>query len=462
MRVLADFLARYRERKHVRPWALAVPVLVLLIALPLLRPLRHPDPREMSDDEIARLASVQAIVEHGSLAIDQTQFFDTKLKIQSHGKWFADQPPAMAALLAPAYAVMLRLGFSFENNPQLVMYLLTLLGATLPAAMAAGLIYRMGRLFELPRYWRAILAFAAVAGSGLLSYAVVLNAHAPAATLVLASAACLIHVAVKNRAGWGGHWLAAAGACAALAAVIDPVAVFFLIFFVLVVGAMRWSILQRAGGMAMYVLGAVLPIVMHLTMVMPTTGRVGPDFFRPMPVAQSSEPEMWADEDPSVLHQMGQTLGRIGKALFGRHGLLSHFPVLIIGVIGVSMVMHRHWPATTKMLATATVAAAAGIIGVCVVQQGNDWRDAMFATRWFVVFSPALMFWCGAWLRRSHHAATWSLVGLLLAFSTAASVLGATDPFPRDGYNSYTLAGTVKKLIHHKNSTPASSAVAER
>src|SRR5918998_432817 len=109
-----------RPRKWVRPWALSAPILVLVIALPLLRPLRYPVPQyRISDEEAARLATIQAIVEH----------------------------------------------------------------VTIPAACAAGLVYRMGRLFDLRRPWRAALAAAAVLATGLISYATVLNPHVPAATL---------------------------------------------------------------------------------------------------------------------------------------------------------------------------------------------------------------------------------------------------------------------------------------
>ena len=58
----------------------------------------------------------------------------------------------------------------------------------------------MGRLFELRRPWRAAMGFCLVAASGLLSYSVVLNPQAPAAALIVGSAAWLIHVAVVNRA----------------------------------------------------------------------------------------------------------------------------------------------------------------------------------------------------------------------------------------------------------------------
>src|SRR5688500_5013167 len=249
MPLLRNWLRTYRNGRHVRPWALSVPVVVLLIALPLLRPLRHPDPAAMSDDERARLATVEALVEHGSLAIDDSSFLDTTAKVERRGHWYANQPPTLSFLLAGSYWSLHRLGHTFSTNPNWVMYLLTLLGTTLPVAFAGGLVYRMGRLFELHRPWRAGLALAVVLGSGLISYATVLNAHAPAAALVLASAASLIHVTITNRRVHGSVWLAVSGACAALAAALEPAAVLFVLLFGAVVLSLRWTVVQRVAGL---------------------------------------------------------------------------------------------------------------------------------------------------------------------------------------------------------------------
>src|SRR5438105_6606111 len=112
-------LVRGRQRPLVRPWALSAPVLVLLIGLPLARPVRHPDPRTVSDDEQSRLATVQAIVEHHTLAIDQAsaEFRYTRQKIERNGHWYSDQPPVMAALLSGPYWVMHRYGLTLDKNP---------------------------------------------------------------------------------------------------------------------------------------------------------------------------------------------------------------------------------------------------------------------------------------------------------------------------------------------------------
>ena len=59
-----------------------------------------------------------------------------------------------------------------------------------------------------------------------------------------------------------------------------------------------------------------------------------------------------------------------------------------------------------------------------------------------------LLFWSGAFLRRSHNAVTWTLVGVLLAFSVVTSLIGATNPYPPGGYDSYTPVAALHDLMH--------------
>ena len=476
MPLLRNWLRRYRNGRHVRPWALSVPVVVLLIALPLLRPLRHPDPADISDDEYARLATVQALVEHRTLAINDSPFAtDTAAKVLRSGQWYSNQPATMSLLLAGPYWALHRLGHTFATNPNWVMYLLTLVGTTLPVAFAGGLVYRMGRLFELHRPWRAGLALAVVLGSGFISYATVLNAHAPAAALVLASAASLIHVTITNRRVHGSVWLAVSGACAALAATFEPAALLFVLLFGVVVLALRWTVVERVGGLLVFLLAAAGPLLLHLTLVQRTTGNVwqgcglGHEWLvtdasrgRGTPEGVSgSFPGYDEEEDAETASPtLWAGVTRIAAAFFGRHGVLSHFPVVLLGVVGVSMVMHRHWPSTTKVLASATLAGG-GFIIVLYALRAVDWTQAMFGTRWFVVFLPLTVFWAGVWLRRRHRTVSWVLAGVLLAFSTAVSLLGATGPLPPQGFPMYTAAGAARNLASPSlHDDAASSALA--
>src|SRR5215217_3732027 len=274
MAFLRNWLRRYRNHRHVRPWALAVPILVLLIAVPMLRPLRHPDFGSISDDELARLATVQALVEQNTLSIDGSRYASTSAKVLRDGHLYSNQPPLMAVLLAGPYRVMRGLGYTFDSSPHWVMFILTLLGTTLPVAGAGGLVYRMGRLFELRRPLRTGLALAVVLGSGLVSYATVLNAHAPAAALALASAGCLVHVTITNRRMHGSVWLLLSGACAALAATFEPAAVVFVGLFAAVVLALRWTVVQRLAGLMVFLAGAAGPLALHVALVQRTTDNV--------------------------------------------------------------------------------------------------------------------------------------------------------------------------------------------
>lgn len=443
----------------VRPWALSAPIFVLLICLPLMRPLRHPDPRMVSDDEQARLATIQALVEQHTFDIRGSEFRTTRSHIESpDGHWYSDQSPVMAVLLSGPYWVMYRCGLSFARNPVWAEYLLTLLGVTLPVAFATGLLYRMGRIFELKRPYRAGLALAVAIGSGWISYATVLSAGAAAAALVVMSAACLVQATITNRRAAALTWVSIAGLCAALAATYEVTAVAFLLLLSPVILCMRWSPGRRTAGVAGYAAGALIPVLFYAGINKPITGDLRPGLLHPELRAQVVEPsddvargrDGDEDDDPPAKWQtIARNIGRFISTFLGSHGLFTHFPVLLLGLVGVSMVMHRHWPATTKVLASVTVIGGLMIvIGYAAVH--GDWKDAMFANRWFVVFLPLTLFWAGAWLRRPHGPAAWAVAACLLFFSTGVSLLGATDPQPRQGYERYryTAAGAWMHLVY--------------
>ncbi|MGB7158513.1 MAG: hypothetical protein WBD40_10640 [Tepidisphaeraceae bacterium] len=470
MDLINDF-RRYLTKPHVRPWALSSPVLVLIICLPLLRPLRHPDPGGVSTDEIVRLATVQAIVEHHTLALDDTLKRSPGQTISGYhdGRRYSDQPPVMAVLLSGSYWAMHQRGLTIDENPILVPYLLTIIAVTLPVAGAAGLVYRMGRLFELKRPIRAALGAAVVLGSGLLSYGVVLNAHAPAAVLVMCSAACFVHLAISKRPV-SSVWLIVAGFCAALAATLEPAAAVFAVLLAFVPLAMRWRPTMRIGGALLYCIGATAPLVLHAVLTVPITGDFLPGMFHPelaeanddryaaapdFVAAGSPDDAVTGAEDDfaqgaqqsSWWTELWHDTLRVIGALVGTHGLFSHFPVLILGLAGVGAIMHRHWPTATKVMAAATVAGASFVI-ITFATATPAHTGSMFAARWFVVFLPLLLFWSGVWVRRQHHAVTWSVAGILLAFSVAVTLIGATNPFPREGYDRYTAAQALQELLH--------------
>jgi len=467
------------RRPLVRPWALATPVLVLLVALPLLRPLRHPDANSVSDDEAARLATIVAVAEHHRLSLEGLDLGpDVPLPViglvRSHDHVYSSQPPTMAVILAGPYWILGKFfHLTLRDSPVLTAYLLTLIGVTIPVAAAGGLIYKMARVFDLRRPVRCALAAGVVFGGGLISYAVVLNAHAPAAALVLGSAAALIYVANSGKPRRNIWWLIAAGACAGLAMALDPPAAVFPGPFLLAIFAMRWPIVRRSAGAGLFLCGLAPPIYLHLALNYPITGDWKPAVLhRELLLARTgsgADLASWGsvgaalapatglgvpgandDEDQPIAMATGwaalvRPSLRLFGAVFGDHGLLSHFPVLGLGLLGLMRVVRQNWPGIVKGLAVACAAgAAAVVIGYCFSRA--DVRGAMFANRWFVVFLPLVMFWAGAWLRGKHRAMTWGAAAVLLLFSTAVSLVGAADPMPRGGYDGYTALAALDRL----------------
>jgi hypothetical protein len=464
---LRESFRKWLEGPKIRPWGILGPILVLLVCLPILRPLRHPE--EISDDESARLMTIQNLVEHRTLALDPAHAPESQL-IRHGQQYFSDQPPVLAIILSGVYWIMIRCGSTFEHTPALAPYILTLVGATVPVAWTVALIYRMARLFELSRPWRAGLAIASVFGTGLLSYAVVLNPHAPAATMLLAAVGALIHVASSKKPRRGGGWFILAGFCAALAVTFDPPALFIAVCLIVVILTMRMSAGVRVGGVLLFLIGATPPVVLHAT-----ASALGSGEFVPVSVRRDLAGRVTVTAPPPPMTQLdftddddlasqswwlvvGKYTDRLCAALFGAHGLLSHFPVLIFGVFGVGAVMHRHWQAWTKTLAVASAAGALAVIGLYSFSQA-DWRDAMFATRWFILFVPLVFFWSGAWLKREHSTLIYVGLAVLLAFSTAVSIIGATDPYPRQGFDRYTAAGALMQLIDGGKSETSSPTI---
>jgi prepilin-type N-terminal cleavage/methylation domain-containing protein len=102
--------------------------------------------------------------------------------------------------------------------------------------------------------------------------------------------------------------------------------------------------------------------------------------------------------------------------------------------------------AARQRTVAATLASAVTILLLYCIFRG-DWQQAMFASRWFVVFLPMLLFWMGAWVRRHHKPGAWVFASVLMGFSVLVGIVGATEPFPAEGFRTYTALDATRRLI---------------
>lgn len=420
-----------------RPWALLTPLLVLLIALPLLRPLRQPG--EATNSELLLLDTVQSLSTRGGMALDPVEWRNKPGTFTYKGRVVADRPPVYAVLLAAPAWVMTKAGLGWNSHADMMAFLLTLFGSTLPVAVGGGVIYRMGRLFELSRPKRALLALLVTFGGGWISYATVLNPHAPAAAALMCAIACLLFVAAARKSASALPICLAVGLFASMASAISPWTLPLALPLPLVLLAMQIPTRQKLIGFVLMTAGAAPIAWIHTAWSLDSFGSI---------VAPGSlatlEDVVAADPQDSPIARVGSLGASLFDVTLGNHGVLLHFPIVVVGLIGLFIVLRKHWPMHAKMLACVSFVGTVTIVMIVAARHGSvgGW---MFGVQWFVVFLPLMCFWMGAVMRRDMARRTrWALASVC-GLSVLVSVAGARQPMPVQPYQSNTALGAMKR-----------------
>ncbi len=422
-----------------RPWALLTPLLVLLVAIPLLRPLRLPGGATSSERLL--LDTVESLSTRGGMALDPTTWRGRPGTTQHKGRTIADRPPVYSVLLAGPAWVMLKSGLDWDEHAETMAFLLTLFGSTIPVAVGGGVIYRMGRLFELTRPKRALLALLVTFGGGWISYATVLNPHAPAAAALVCAAACLLFVAAAKKSANALPICLLAGLCSSMACAISPWTMPLAIPLPLVLFAMQIPTKQKIVGFILMTIGAAPIAWIHTGWSLDSFGSI----IAPGSVATLQDVVAADPEESPVLR-----VGSLGASLFnvtlGNHGVLTHFPILIAGLIGLFIVLRKHWPMHAKMLAAISFVGATTIVMIVAARHGSvgGW---MFGVQWFVVFLPLICFWMGAVMRREMSKRGGWILASACAISVLVSIAGALQPLPVVPYRSNTAIGAMQRWV---------------
>ena len=452
---MATLFAKLRfwaTQNQWRPWAMLTPALVLIICLPLLRPLFWPG--QPSQSEALLMASVRSVVQGDALALDPNWAGapGTVLVDQST---YAIRPPLFAVILAgQLYLLTTFTALDPVRDEAMISYLLTMIGVTLPTAVGASMLYRVARLFELPRPWRAAVALMCVMASGWISYATVLSPHATATAFVTSSLMVVMLVGAARRVVFALPWLLMAGLLAGLAVAIDPWTLQVVPVLLVVVLGFAVNVRQRLIAALLIVVGTLPVVWAHSAWSITTVG----SFFPPVP---SNLPDLsWADDRPDG--SIEGFLPRVFTTLLGNNGLLAHFPLIIAGLVGMGIILRRHWPAHAKLLAGGMMLSLA----VCVMMSSlgaSELTGDMFAIRWSVTVLPIVLLFNGAllrdWLLQDRltlgasqgrlRARRWgtTLFIFALAYSVMCSLFGATGALPERPYGGHTAFNAVGRAI---------------
>lgn len=426
-------------RFRFRPWALLTPLLVLLIALPLARPLRMPGGAANSEQIL--LDTVESLSTRGGMALDPAVWRGKDGTVQFKGRTVSDRPPVYAVLLAGPAWMMDKAGLDWDEHGETIAFLLTLFGSTLPVAVGGGVIYRMGRLFELSRPRRALLAILVTFGGGWISYATVLNPHAPAAAALVCGIACLLFVAAARNSANALPICVLSGLLASMACAISPWTMPLAIPLPLVLFAMQIPARQKLIGFILMTVGAAPIAWIHTAWSLDSFGSL----VAPGSVATLQE-VVDADPDESPLLRVGSLGASLLNITLGNHGVFTHFPIVIVGLAGLFIVLRKHWPMHAKMLAAITFVGATTIVMIVAARRDSvgGW---MFGVKWFVAFLPLICFWMGAVMRREYSKRVKWSIGTACGLSLLVSIAGALQPLPIQPYRSHSALGAMERWL---------------
>lgn len=396
-----------------RPWrrfALALFALALLFGT-------KSEPLSWAD--ASRLGTIQALVEHGTLALDETAYLWQGDKVFVGEHYYSHQPPMMALLGAVPYGVLHALGRAIDDPGTYRILTLCLVGLPLWLGLAA--LGALARRFGASEARAALVILLAGFTTLALPYALVLNQHGLAAGLVL-----LGYLALVRRR------IAVAGFLLALAATVDLTALFMAAAGALVV---VWPARDATApdpaatkahwrDLVPYVAWALPPIALYLGINHALVGD-----FKPLGLhTEAFEYPL----SPFVLMSLtgggasgpaGSQLAYAIQALFGPSGLFLLSPALLLAVwAGLRATLRPG----VRSLALALLLGATGITCFYLVSSRNFGGSA-YGMRWFTVFAPAL------WLLPAL-AGRWPHRGLLAALavpSLAFALLGAVQPWSK-------------------------------
>ncbi len=370
----------------------------------------------------SRLAQVQAIVEFHELNIDKSDFLNrTGDKYFYRGHFYSDKPPILSLYISLFYFLIRFVGLDFSGYGVPTYYILTFLSVGLLATAGAYAFRSILLVFGCPPRFSDLITFCMFSGTLVLPFSTLINNHVPSAMLIMFGtySLCVSRRAENASAAF------CCGLAYSLAASIDVACLVFLPFIFIA------SALQSVKKGIVFSVATVGPLAAHFYLNYIMTGGIKP---------ASMTPSLWtyegstfsADNLSGVAGQesLAGGLAYAFHMLVGHRGLISHSPVLILGVAG-----WLFWFCAPKKFEYRREVACilAGVLSFIIVYilKSNNYSGWSFGVRWFATICPVLMLGYGALsgvLRRGALIRR-SFVGLAL-LSIVFSGVGAAAPFP--------------------------------
>ncbi|MEN9577780.1 MAG: hypothetical protein RJA70_789 [Pseudomonadota bacterium] len=377
----------------------------------------------------SRYATVEALVDFGTFAINDSVYNFTIDKIKIDKNYYSSKPPTLPTLAAGVYWVHQKLtGKTIATDEGDVLWVIGMCTGWLSHVVLLIYFFKLGLLL-FKRQLAQLGSLVGVAfGCLSVAFSTTLNNHSIGATLVFA---CFYHTVCARRAAPGNvsHYVFA-GLYAGFGPAIDlPSAIMSSGAFVLL-GLRDWR------KTFMFFVPAVLPgAATALTLSYLSSGSIEPVYLRTSLYKYAGS--YWNNRSGiEALREPKHIYGF--HALFGHHGLFSMTPLLGFGAWALYRELRKRSALFQESLLVAIFCLALLTFYIIRTRNYGGWSVGM---RWFVPFMPLLMFYFGLWLDRvlfpklttlsekAVMSSKWGLVVLSLGVSAFHVQDGLTCPF---------------------------------
>jgi len=390
----------------------------------------------------SRWAQIEALVDHGSPTLERTRFARTVDRVIVDGKVYSNKPPFFALVGAALYAPLGMLTGWRIGEPESaggIFRLLTWFLVGVPAAWLVAQFDRESHRFAtLTLRWRTALTVALGAGTLVTSYAGTLNSHVPAAALLFASFAALLH----------GRPAAAGLACGFAAAIdlLPGLGMAPFLAWAAAAGAPR-----HAPGPARFAAGMVPGMVSFFAANFAVTGTPLPPKWLPGAV------DLAALAGPSaagVVLPEGVTYPL--EILFGPHGLFAVSPVLLVGAVGLAAAVRRPPFGGRRLWGALAAGLAVQYAGHALV--AGSYGGWAYGYRYLLPIQPLLLFAAPLALAMRGGRPVFAAA---LPLSVAFALLGAHHPWP-PGYEQKSMGNPVADRVRNPIGANAAAVCVER
>ncbi|MEZ4359147.1 MAG: hypothetical protein R3B48_03130 [Kofleriaceae bacterium] len=380
-------------------------------------------PRIQSANELPRAYLVKALVDHGTVAIDDgvARWGATADVSPSRGHLYSNKAPGTSLVVAPAYALV-KLALGREPGLALTIWLGRVLTGVLPTLALVLLLSSALRRYGVSDPARRLAVLVYAFGSMATPYSVLFIAHQPSA-VALAVAWLLAQRVADDPAGEGGRrarrTMLLAGAAAGLAPLLDYQAALALPLLALF---FAWRMAHRSDRLAL-VLSAAAAAAVPLAVLL---GYHQLAFGSPWRTGYDASVTFANYHQQGFLGLHGPRWEAFSRSLFGVDtGLLTLTPWLALSVGGLALL----WRSGRR--AEAALLGGLGALYVLFQSSLSFWRGGwQVGPRYIVVMLPFFVPGLALALDRVAGRRVASVLAAAACLAGVAVFAGTTAQFP--------------------------------